>query len=207
MKISHALLSAALLAGAAGTASVTAATAQTASQGVVVLDMERLRAQSLAFQDMATKMQTIAEQQADAFRAANAAEAQAIQTQARTLQPALKGKTPQEIEANPTLKTQVQQQVQREQSLATKERLLQLSIQKTSACAEQAAAKALDPIIEKLMQQYNASIVLSRDVVAKVKPTVDITQAALDQYNTLTKTINVVWAPVVEGQNNQTCPN
>jgi Skp family chaperone for outer membrane proteins len=203
MKLSHALMAFTALAGGAFTA--TSAAAQQAT-GVIVVDMARIRAQADAYKDLALKLRTVAEQQGATFKTENEAEAKAIDTQLRTLGPSLQGKTPQEIAANPQLKSQYEQLAQRQQALERKQQIFQASLQKTSACAEAALGQLAEPVIDQLMKKNNASVVLSRDVVAMVSPTVDVTQDAIAQLNAKTKTAKVVWAPFVEGQQDQSCP-
>jgi outer membrane protein len=196
---------AALTVGALGALSVGVAIAQTGQASVqspvVVMDLERLRSQSTAWPDMQQKLKTLVDQKANEFRTQNQAAATQLETEGRALAPLLQGLNPQQIAANPALKTRVEQQIRRENDLKQKQQLFEYSVQATQQRADGALMQALDPIIDQIMTQRGAVIVVDRSQIAKARATVDITQDAVTRFNAATpRAPQPVWAPVTVGQ-------
>lgn len=176
-----------------------AASAQQTPQGVVVVNFNAVRGQSLAFQDLNAKLKAMADQQNTAFKSSNQGEIAQLEAGAKTLNAQLEGKSEQDIAANPTLKTQVEAHLQRQQALNKKQQLLEASLEKTSICAQQKLGKALDPILNQIMTAHGASVVLDSGSVLTAKQGVDATAEVLSKLNESTKTATVTWAPVTEG--------
>ncbi len=196
---------AALTVGALGALSVGVAIAQTGQASVqspvVVMDLERLRSQSTAWPDMQQKLKTLVDQKANEFRTQNQAAATQLETEGRALAPLLQGQNPQQIAANPALKTRVEQQIRRENDLKQKQQLFEYSVQATQQRADGALMQALDPIIDQIMTQRGAVIVVDRSQIAKARATVDITQDAVTRFNAATpRAPQPTWVPVTVGQ-------
>lgn len=196
---------AAMTVGGLGALSVGAAIAQTgqaaAQSPVVVMDLERLRSQSTAWPDMQQKLKTLIDQKANEFRTQNQAAATQLETEGRALAPLLQGQNPQQIAANPALKTRVEQQIRRENDLKQKQQLFEYSVQATQQRADATLMQALDPIIDQIMTQRGAVIVVDRSQIAKARATVDITQDAVTRFNAATpRAPQPVWVPVTVGQ-------
>jgi outer membrane protein len=195
---------AALTVGALGALSVGAAIAQTgqpaAQSPVVVMDLERLRSQSTAWPDMQQKLKTLLDQKANEFRTQNQGAVTQLETEGRALAPLLQGQTPQQIAANPALKTRVEQQIRRENELKQKQQLFEYSVQATQQRADAALMQALDPVIDQIMTQRGAVIVVDRSQIAKARSSVDITQDAVTRFNAATPRAPApAWVPVSVG--------
>lgn len=199
---------AALAVGAFGALSIGAAIAQTAPAAapavqsqVVVVDFERLRSQATAWADMQQKLKTLVEQKTNEFRTQNQAAATQFETEGRALAPMLQGQTPQQIAANPALKTRVEAQIRRENDLRQKQQLFEYSVQATTQRADQQLMQALDPIIDQIMTQRGALIVVDRSQIAKARSGVDITPDAVARFNAATpRAPQPAWTPVTVGQ-------
>lgn len=204
MRISTSLVAAAALAGGALAAiGIGAAMAQTstpapaAQSTVVVLDLERLRSQATSWADMQQKLKTLVEQKSTEFRSQNQALANQFEAEGRLLQPMLQGQTAQQVAANPTLKTRVEAQMRRENELRQNQQLFELSVQATSQRADQVLMQSLDPIIDQIMTQRGALIVVDRSQIAKARSSVDITPDAVTRFNAATPRAPApVWVPV-----------
>lgn len=201
MRMSNILAAAvAVMLGASGALSVGAAIAQTAAPAqspVIVLDLDRLRSQSTAWADMQQKLKTLVEQKTNEFRTQNQGAATQFENEGRLLAPQLQGMTAQQIAANPALKTRVEAQLRREGELRQKQQLFEYSVQATGRRAEEQLMQALDPVIDQIMTQRGAVIVVERSQIAKARPGVDITQDALTRFNAATRVApQPVWVPV-----------
>lgn len=201
MRITKTLIALAALAGGAigaiGIGSAIAQTAPAAQSQVIVLDLERLRSQSTAWADMQQKLKTLVDQKTNEFRTQNQGAATQFETEGRALAPLLQGQTPQQIAANPALKTRVEAQIRRENDLRQKQQLFEYSVQATSQRADATLMQALDPIIDQIMTQRGALIVVDRSQIAKARSGVDITPDALARFNASTpRAPQPAWAPV-----------
>ena len=195
---------AAMALGAFGALSIGAAIAQTAQPAaqspVVVMDLERLRSQSTAWPDMQQKLKSLVDQKANEFRTQNQAAATQLETEGRALAPLLQGQTPQQVAANPALKTRVEQQIRRENDLKQKQQIFEYSVQATTQRADAALMQALDPVIDQIMTQRGALVVVDRSQIAKARTSVDITQDAVTRFNAATpRAPQPAWVPVTVG--------
>jgi len=207
MRVTKSLIAAIALAGGAiGAVGVGAAMAQTATPApaaqsvVVVLDLDRLRSQATAWADMQQKLKTLVDQKTNEFRTQNQALAGQFESEGRLLQPMLQGQTAQQVAANPTLKTRVESQIRRENELRQNQQLFELSVKATSQRADQQLMQSLDPIIDQIMTQRGALIVVDRSQIAKARTSVDITQDAVTRFNAASPRAPApVWVPVTVG--------
>lgn len=205
MRMKSALVAAvALTVGALGALSVGAAIAQTGQAAVqsqvIVMDLERLRSQTTAWPDMQQKLKTLIDQKANEFRTQNQAAATQLETEGRALAPLLQGQNPQQVAANPALKARVEQQIRRENDLKQKQQIFEYSVQATQQRADSTLMQALDPIVDQIMTQRGALIVVDRSQIAKARATVDITQDAVTRFNAATpRAPQPTWVPVTVG--------
>lgn len=198
MRIGKALILAAAVAGGAlGALSVGAALAQSTSSPVVVINLQKVRSDAPAWNDMNTKLKTLVEQKSNEFRTQNQPTAQQIETEGRALQPLLQGKTQAQIMADAGLKTRLENQVRRERELQQKQQLFEYSIRATTERADGQLLELLDPIIGQIMTQRGAVVVLDRSQIAKANPSVEITQEATTRFNTAhPRAPQPTWTPV-----------
>lgn len=206
MRITKSLFAAAALAvGAIGAIGIGAAMAQTApapaaQSVIVVMDLERLRSQATAWADMQQKLKTLVDQKTNEFRSQNQAAATQFETEGRALQPLLQGQSAQQVAANPALKTRVEAQIRRENDLRQKQQLFELSVRATSERADQTLMQALDPVIDQIMTQRGALVVVDRSQIAKARSSVDITQEAVTRFNAASpRAPAATWVPVTPG--------
>ena len=167
-----------------------AATAQEnfgpAIPGVCVYHHDRLLAQSTAGQSVATGMQRLQQE----VQAELAPYEQFIQTESQQLQQG-RGTIPQADFAT------------REQALATRyqeaRNLAQTregELRYTQAMQLQQIAQAADPIILALYTERGCGILISRESVLRVNPTMDLTEAAIQRVNAALPTLTFSRMPV-----------
>jgi Skp family chaperone for outer membrane proteins len=208
MRIGKALILAAALAGGAlGALSVGAALAQSTSSPVVVINLQKVRADAPAWTDMNTKLKTLVEQKSTEFRTQNQSAAQQMETEGRALQPLLQGKTQAQIMADPGLKTRLENQVRRERELQQKQQLFEYSVRATTERADGQLLELLDPIIGQIMTQRGAVVVLDRSQIAKAVPGVEITQDATTRFNAAhPRAPQPAWTPVTMAPQDNAAP-
>ena len=198
MRIARTLLVAAAFAGSAiGALSIGAAVAQSASSPVVVLNLQKLRQDSPAWNDMNAKLRTLLDQKTTEFRTQNQAAATAVDAEGRALQPLLAGMTQAQVMANVPLKTRVEAQVRRERDLQQKQQLFEYSARATSEAADRQLLTLLDPIVDQIMTQRGAVLVLDQTQIAKARPSIEITTDASSRFNAANpRAPQPVWTPV-----------
>ena len=180
-KFAFSALALTLLAGSA-----TAAQAQAAQNfgpaipGVCVYHHDRLLAQSTAGQAVAATMQRLQQE----VGAELSPYEQFVQTESQALQQG-RASIPQD------------QYAQREQALATRyqeaRNLAQTrdnELRYTQATQLQEIAKAADPIILALYSERGCGILISRDGVMRVNPSMDLTEAAIQRVNAALPTLS-----------------
>jgi Skp family chaperone for outer membrane proteins len=172
-----------------------------ANSPVIVMNLTKLRAESPAWADMNTKLKTLVDSKTNEFRTQNQAAATTVETEGRALQPLLKGKTPQQIQADPALKGRVETQLRRERELQQKQQLFQYSVQATTEAADRQLLNLLDPIVGQIMTQRGAVVVLDNTQIAKANPSVDVTAEALQRFNAANpRAPQPSWIPVTVTQ-------
>ena len=154
--------------------------------GVCVYHHDRLLAQSTAGQSVQTGMQRLQQE----VQAELAPYEQFIQTESQQLQQG-RGTIPQADFA--TREQALQTRVQEARNLAqTREGELRY----TQAMQLQQIAQAADPIILALYTERGCGILISRESVLRVNPTMDLTEAAIQRVNAALPTLTFSRMPV-----------
>jgi len=168
------------------------AVAQQRGGSVVVVNYQRVLAESAMGRDMQTKLTTIGQQLQQEDTALNP-EGQAIQTEEQRLETASRGKTPQQIQADPTLAPQWQALQTRAQAFQQRKQALQGDAQCTRLMAIHDFENAARPVLRTTMTARGAAVVLDSNNTLLSDPGADATTTviqALDQ-NAATRTVNV----------------
>jgi outer membrane protein len=189
------LLAGALL--AAPIVSAPPAHAQAAVQNVLVVDLDQVVARSVAGRDVQSKLQGIRNQITGELQA----EANGLQNDQKALGPRFQGKSPQqaleELQKDQNLAKQYQSYQQRLQAAVEKENLRNQELQVTRDRAINQVLQAADPIVQELLTQRGALIVLERGSVYKMQPAVDITNDVIARLDQRLKTVSVVKADLM----------
>lgn len=177
------------------------AVAQQRGGSVIVVNYQRVIAESALGRDMQTKLTAVGGQlqQEDT---ALAPEAQAIQTEETRLQTASRGKTPAQIQADPTLGPQWTALQTRVNTFQQRKQSLQGDAQCTRAMALRDFENASRPVLRSTMTARGAAVVIDASNTLTTDPNADATTAviqALDQ-NQSTRTMNVALHRVAECQ-------
>ena len=154
--------------------------------GVCVYHHDRLLAQSTAGQSVLSGMQRLQQE----VQTELAPYEQFAQSEVQALQQG-QGTIPQDqfAQREQALNTRVQEARQLAQ---TRERELRY----TQSIQLQQIAEAADPIIMALYTERGCGILISRDSVLRVNPTMDITEAAIQRVNTALPSLSFTRMPV-----------
>jgi Skp family chaperone for outer membrane proteins len=192
------------LAAAVAAAALLAAPAAVAQQrggSVVVVNYQRVMTESVMGRDMQTRLGTIGNQLQQEDTALNP-EGQAIQNEEQRLETASRGKTPAQIQADPTLGPQWTALQNRAQQFQQRKQALQGDAQCTRFMALRDFENAARPTLRAQMTARGAAVVVDSSNALLADPSADVTTAviqALDQGQS-TRSLNVALHRVTECQ-------
>lgn len=195
------------LAAAVAVAALMAAPVAVAQQhggSVVVVNYSRVLSETAMGRDMQAKLTTVGNQLQQEDTALNP-EAQAIQTEETRLQTASRGKTPAQIQADPTLGPQWQALQTRVNTFQQRKQALQGDAQCTRLMAIRDFENAARPVLRSTMTARGAAVVIDSSNALISDPSADVTSSviqALDQ-NQATRTLNVSLHRMAECQPQQ----
>jgi len=163
--------------------------------GFVVLNYQRVLAESALGRDMTAKLNQVATQISGEAQTL-APERQSIEQEAQRLQGTLRNQTPQQLSANP----QVQALAQRQQQLNARAQGLQGDLECSQLIALRDVRNQIMPVVRAVMQQRNAVAVLDASAALEVSGDADITTTVIQQLdqNAATRTANVARHAVAE---------
>lgn len=163
-----------------------AATAQ--GTKVVVIDRVKIYAESLAGQDLRTKVAAIETTMQGELKPS----ADKLQADGTSLESRTQGMTREAILADATLKAEVEQ-LSREAQLFQQSRQItanELALTERAALAE--FNNALIPVLREVVAENNANIILDKSQVVFVDEATDVSATVIAKLNAATPTINVV---------------
>jgi Skp family chaperone for outer membrane proteins len=172
---------------------------------VVVINYQRVVSESAVGRDMQTKLQgvrTQIQQEATALQP----ESQSIEQERQRLITAAHGMTPEQIQANATLRPQFDAFGQRLQQFQARTQGLQGDMECSQAIALRAFDQQISPVIRTAMQQHGAGVVLDAGNIQLSDPQFDITNTVIQQLdqNQATRTATVARHAMSECQPTQT---
>lgn len=177
------------------------------SAAAVVVNYQRVVAESALGRDLQTKLQGVRTQITTEAQAL-APEAQSIQQEAQRLQNGTRNLSPEQIRNHATWGPQFQAFAQRRQQHEARAASLQGDMQCTELVSLREFDRVVSPIIRGIMQQRGAGVVLDAGNVNYVAPEYDITNTVIQQLdqNQATRTANVTRHGVAECQGQQQQP-
>ncbi len=162
---------------------------------VVVVNYQRVVAESAIGRDMTTKLQQIAAQIAQE-RQALAPEGSSLEQERQRLQQTTRNMSSEQIRSN----SQVQAFAQRERQFQARAQALQGDFECSQLVALRELQRQIEPVVRGVVESRGAGIAIDGANAAIVLPDYDITSAViqqLDQGNG-TRTVNVTRRPVSE---------
>lgn len=201
MRVLSSICAAALVAAA-----VVAAPEASAQRGrnnqattVVVIDYQRVLAESALGRDIQTRLQTVRTEIATEAQTLQP-EQQAIEQESQRLQAGTRNMSPEQIRNSTTWGPQYQALAQRVEAFQRRGQGLQGDLECTQAIALRDFDTAISPIVRSVMEQRGAGVVLDSRNVQLTLPAYDITTTVIQQLdqNAATRTSNVTRRPVAE---------
>jgi Skp family chaperone for outer membrane proteins len=198
MRLTKLLLATAV--SAVALASAPGAIAQrNSAASVLIVNYQRVVAESALGRDMSTKVQGVGaqiQQQAQAMQT----EGQAIATEEQRLQTATRAMTQAQVQANPTLSSQIQALQTREQQFQARRQALQGDFQCTQIIALRDFQTRANPIVRTVMQSRGAGVVVDASSSQVFDPAMDITNTVIQQLDAASRTATVARHTVAECQ-------
>lgn len=160
-----------------------------AAQGttVVVIDQRKILADSLAGKDIANKLKNISDQVNRELKPTG----DSLNSEGKSLQSRLNGKTEQQVAADTALVNSLQSFQRKSNEFARKRQIAAAEMEMTQRKALADFANALRPVILEVVREKNAKIVLDRSQTQYVDPTFDSTSLVISKLDAKTKTISV----------------
>jgi Skp family chaperone for outer membrane proteins len=154
---------------------------------VVVLNYQRVLAESAAGRDLGTKLNQIAEQ----MRAELQTETNWVQTEDQALRQLAQGQTQEQQARNTALQTRGRALTTRAEALRVQQvaRERDLDYTRTHAVAE--LNRQLQPLVREVMTANRATVVISSDAVQWMDDSADITSDVISRLDRAVRTVNV----------------
>lgn len=181
------LIALALVFGA-GSAVVSAPAAEAQATKVIVINQGKIYRDSRSGKDIEAKVDNIERSMEAELKPV----ADRLQAKSTSLQPRLQGKTMQQLQADPALVSELQQF---ERDLAAHQRNQQIKAAELQATVRKARsdwAKALEPVLQEVMTEQNAQIMVSRSQLVFAAPSTDVTATVISKLDARTPSISVV---------------
>jgi len=161
-----------------------------AAQGttVVVIDQRKIMRDSRAGKDIQTKMKSIEDQ----IKRELDTTARALQSEGQSIEARTKDMTPQAVAADPTLKGQVESFYQKAGEFNRTRQIRQSELAITERKAWSEFFKALQPVLQEVVNEKGAQMMLDRSSTVYANPSLDATATVIGKLDAATPTINVV---------------
>lgn len=207
MRLLSAIAAAAVVTAAAVTMAPEAMAQRNRDQAttVVVVNYQRVMAESALGRDMAAKLQQIRTQiQGEA--SALAPEQQSIEQERARLAQASRNMTPEQIRANSNMNSQFEALQTRIQQFQARSGSLQGDLECSQAFAIREFQGQASPIVRSAMEARGAGVVLDAGSIQFVSPTYDITTTVIQQLDQAVRTSNTTRHPIAECQGQANAP-
>ena len=155
---------------------------------VVVIDQRKIMRDSRAGKDIQTKMKSIEDQ----IKRELETTSRSLQSEGQSIETRTQGMTPQAVAADATLKGQVESFYQKagEFNRTRQIRSRELSITERKAWNE--FFKALQPVLQEVVNEKGAQIMLDRSTTVYTNPALDASDLVISKLDSRQPTINVV---------------
>ncbi|WOR15697.1 OmpH family outer membrane protein [Hyphomonas sp. FCG-A18] len=173
---------------AVGSATVVAPVAEAQGTKIIVINQAKIYADSRSGKDIETKIDNIERSMQAELKPA----ADSLKTQGDALRPRLEGKTQAQLAADAAL---IQELQAFEQQVAQHQRNQQIKAAELQATIRKARAdwaQALEPVLQEVMTEQNAEIMMSRNDLVFAASNVDVTAVVTSKLDARTPSIAVV---------------
>ena len=169
-------------------ASVAAPIAAAQGTTVIVIDQRKIMRDSKAGKDIQTKMKSIEEQ----IKRELETTSRSLESEGKSIEARTKNMTPQAVAADATLKSQVESFYKKagEFNRTRQIRAQELAITERKAWNE--FFKALQPVLQEVVDEKKAQIMLDRSSTVYTNPALDASATVISKLDTRKPTVNVV---------------
>lgn len=185
MALYKTLFIAATLAFASLASFAPAASAQGAT--ILVVDNARVIRDSAGGKDMSAKINAIGQTMQNEL----AGEASALDAERQSLETRTQNMTREAVAADPQLRTQAEAFAGKAQAFQVKRQRASQELSQTEQAALNNFGVALDPILQQIVDERGADLLLERSVVAYASSSVDVTDLVIQRLDASVPTINV----------------
>lgn len=171
-------------------ASVSVAAPIAAAQGttVVVIDQRKIMRDSRAGKDIQTKMKSIEDQ----IKRELETTARSLESEGKSIEERTKNMTPQAVAADPTLKGQVEGFYKKAGEYNRTRQIRARELQITERKAWNEFFKALQPVLQQVVNEKNAQMMMDRSGTVYANPSLDVTATVISKLDAAKPTVNVV---------------
>lgn len=158
-----------------------------AQTNVVTIDEGRILRDSRAGKDMRNKLKNIETQMKNELDPTR----RSLETEGKSLESRTQGKTREALAADSALISQIQSYQRKAGDFAQKRQKAQQELRLTERKALIAFNKALEPVMQEVVREKSAQIVLSKGQVVFAAPSVDVTSSVISKLDSRTPSISV----------------
>lgn len=166
---------------------VAAAPAMAQGTKIVVVDQGRVLQESRAGQDIRTKIEQIQGQMQRELEPT----AQSLQSLGESIEARTANITPEAARADATLQQQARDYQTRLQNLSQESDRRSTELAITERKAQVAFAQALEPVIQEVLREQNAQIMMGANTIMYALPTTDVTDIVIQKLDQRSPTIAV----------------
>jgi Skp family chaperone for outer membrane proteins len=166
---------------------IAAPVAQAQNSEVVVINQQRVMAESAAGQDIAQKLEQIG----TSIQNELTPEANALQQQGESLEARTANMSMDAIAADQALRTEVEAYAQRAQQFSLDRQFAAAELQATERAAWQRFYQALQPVLEQVITETGANVMLDTSQTVWSSEAVDVTGSVLMKMNAALPTVEV----------------
>ena len=171
-----------------GTVAVAAPLASAQGTTVIVIDQAKIMRDSKAGKDIQTKMQSIGTQIERELKPT----ADQLNTESKSIEAVTKNMTPQAMRADAALKTRVEAYARKAQDFNRKRQVAASELQLTERKAWSDFYTALRPVLQEVVSEKGAQIMIDRADAVYANPSIDSTALVISKMDAKTPTISVV---------------
>lgn len=169
-------------------AGVTAPIAAAQGTTIVVIDQAKILRDSAAGKDIQTKIGSIE----SAMERELKPTADSLNAEGQTIEAKTANMTPEAMRADAALKTQVTNYARKAQEFNVKRQVTAQELAMTERKAVQDFFAALRPVLQEVVAERGAQVMLDRSSVTFADPSIDVTALVISKMNAKTPTISVV---------------
>lgn len=163
---------------------------------IIVINGAQVRAESKAGLDLITKLSNIQGQMQSELQPT----AKDLENHGRAIQLLTANKTPEQVRADPNLLSQIESFGKKREEFEATSNLRTQELQLTERKAWNNFMQALQPIIDKVKEEYKADLIMDQSTLILFEPALDVTDRVIELLDEQTPAIAVTREKVPQRQ-------